>query len=95
MELSLEHMLELLEDKMVRTTKGSYISVDDLKQLQKDFKEAKDDQEPKGTAKTLLGARKALSEDPEFLAQFNQEPKAPADAAVVKRVGAESEDQAA
>lgn len=90
---TLDQLLEMLEDKLVTTSNGSYISVDDLKQLEKDFKEGKTLSEPTGTAKTLHGARKALSEDPEFLKAFEpREPKAPADTTVVNRVaGAEGE----
>jgi hypothetical protein len=87
MELSLEDMLPLLEDKVVQTSQGPYISVKDLQQLQQDFKEAKTLLEPTGKAKTLHGARAALKQDPDFLAEFEKKlPKAPADADVVKPV---------
>jgi hypothetical protein len=96
MELYVDQMLELLDDKIVRTKAGPYISVEALKQLQKDFKEAKSLDEPTGKAKTLFGARKALAQDPEFLASFEEKlPKAPADAGVVKPVAEERTNEAA
>ena len=95
-DLTLEHMLDLLEDRIVTTSKGRYIAIDDLQQLKKDFKEAKELQEPSGKAKTLLGARKALKEDPEFLKEFEAHmPKAPADAGVVKPVAEGARNEAA
>lgn len=93
MELTLENMLELLEDRIVPTSGGLYVSVEDLKRLQEEYKGMKSADEPTGKAKTLFAARKALHEDPEFLKQFGpKEPKAPADAAVVKPVAEERND---
>src|SRR5512135_631742 len=89
--LSIERALEILEARMVKTSKGPYISVEDLKELAKEFKEAKADRDQMAPLRTLAQAKLALKSDPEFLAGFD-EPivRAPADSAVVKREGEET-----
>jgi len=88
MELDLEKWLEILDDRVVQTSKGPYISVGDLKKLNEEFKEAKKGAEPDKapTGKTLNQVSRELIKDPEFLKQFDDTPKAPADAGVVKPV---------
>lgn len=86
---NLDQWLEILDNRIVRTKAGPYVSVEDLKKLNEEFKEAKAAEDPgkfkPGT--TLNQVSRALLKDPEFLAQFEPpEVRAPADAGVVKPV---------
>lgn len=84
---TVEDMLALLEDKIVTTEQGRFISIDDLRKLEAEYKEAEAEDKPKGHAKTLFGARKGLFSDEEFMELFDDRPPtAPADADVVKPV---------
>lgn len=66
-----EGILELLEDKLVRTSKGSYIAVEDLRNLVKDTAELRKEQTAEMPRhKTMFAARKAALRDEELIKMF-------------------------
>lgn len=79
---TLDEMLELISDKIVVTDQGSYIRVDDLKELNKELGEARSAQAEKDAApkpKGFAAAKEAAKKDPEFMKLFEQStPQAPA-----------------
>lgn len=74
-----EAMLELLDDKIIRTKSGSYISVDDLKSLQKELADQRREEKKEAPKfKTLTAAREAALADEEFVKRFGDpQPQAP------------------
>lgn len=83
-----EATLELLEDKMVRTSRGSYIAVEDLRNLVKETSEMKREQIREAPRyKTMASARLAALADDELRAMFDEPIPPSADApnrAVIK-----------
>ena len=73
-----EAMLELLDDKIVRTSKGSFIAVDDLKALQKELAGQRKEEKEAPKFKTMAAAREAALSDEEFVKRFGDpQPQAP------------------
>jgi predicted HAD superfamily Cof-like phosphohydrolase len=74
----MEAILELLDDKMVRTTKGSFIAVEDLRNLVKDYAELRKEREQKQPRhKTMTEARRAAKLDKELIAMFEKKSSPP------------------
>ena len=73
----IDKVLEVLDDKIVRTQEGSYIKVDDLLDFQRQVREMKDEQEQRPKPKTFREARLMAMADPE-LQTLPSPPRAPA-----------------
>lgn len=70
-----EGMMEMLDDKMVRTSNGSYISVEDLRRLVKSKAEMKEEEKENAPKhKTMHAARLAALADKELRAMFEPSP---------------------
>ena len=76
--LDLDHMIEVLDDKIVRTAEGSFIKVEDLKELHKQVREASEAEKLKPKPKTFAEARMQASRDPSVQAAHAPAPRAPA-----------------
>jgi len=73
----IDHVLEYLDDKIVRTDQGSYIRVDDLKDFQRQVREMKEEEAGKPKPKTFAEARRLAEADPN-LQTTPPPPRAPA-----------------
>lgn len=63
--------MELLDDKLVRTSKGSYIAVEDLRNLVKDTAEMRKEQIAEAPRhRTMHAARAAAMRDEELVKMF-------------------------
>lgn len=70
-----EEMMELLDHKMVRTSNGSYISIEDLRSLVKETAEMrKEERKEMPHHKSMHAARKAALADKELRAMFEPSP---------------------
>ena len=76
--LDLDHMIEVLDDKIVRTDQGSFIKVDDLKDFHKQVREAKVEEDRKPKPKTFASARVQALADQAINPPPPQAPRAPA-----------------
>lgn len=91
MNIPVDQLIEALDDKIVRTNQGSFVRVDDLRQLEKEIREARQEEEAKPKPKTFAAAREMAKRDPN-LQPPPQAPRAPA-LSGVKGVGATEEDK--
>jgi hypothetical protein len=73
----IDRVLEVLDDKIVRTSEGAFIRVDDLKEFQQQVRDMKAEQELKPKPKTFREARLLAQADP-ALQTTPPPPRAPA-----------------
>ena len=75
---SLDEVLEALGDKLQRTSRGSYIKVDDLRELMEQRAEEKRGDRTKQTdvlrPRTFEQARVLAQSDPDFMERFKKAP---------------------
>ncbi len=62
----IDSVIAALDDKIVRTDQGSYISVDDLKEFQKQVRETKEVEQQKPRITSFAQAREMAKRDPMF-----------------------------
>lgn len=67
---NIEEVLTLLEGKLVHTQSGSYIKVDDLRDLVGEQVKAKTEESQKPTPRTFTQAKQMAKLDPELAAAF-------------------------
>lgn len=89
MSIDVDTMIEALGDKIVRTSQGSFIKVDDLVDFQKQVRESQAVDPNKPKPKTFAEARVLAKRDPDLMAA-PEPPRAPA-LSSVKGVTAEEE----
>lgn len=83
----IDHVIKVLDDKIVRTSQGSFIKVDDLREFQRQVRESRQAEQSVPRPKTFHAARELAKRDPRF-AQQPRPPQPPAFASV-KGVGGE------
>jgi hypothetical protein len=73
----IDRVIEVLGDKVVRTSNGSFIKVDDLKEFENQVREMKSEQADKPKPKTFREARMLAMADPNLRTKPSP-PRAPA-----------------
>lgn len=73
----LEAALELLESRTVRTDRGTYIKVDDLRELVQEFKDHEKEEREAPQFRSFAAASAAAKEDPELKAAFDESTRPP------------------
>lgn len=67
----LDAVMKLLDDKIVRTSDGAYIKIEDLRTLRKQFEDSeRSETEGRKDIKTMAAARLSALKDPEFAKHF-------------------------
>lgn len=66
----LEAVMQLLDDKLIRTDSGAYIRVEDLRELQAQYRDMKRAEEEAPKIKTMAAAKIAAMKDEEFVKSF-------------------------
>ena len=85
----IDDVIRALDSKMVRTTQGSFINVDDLREVYTQVREAKVAEQEKPKPKTFAAARALAKLDP----QFAQPPKPPTAPAFARVTGVQQEEE--
>lgn len=94
----LDFILELLDDKIVKTNDGLFIRVEDLRSLSEQFKQIKEDEKgAQPPPRTMSEARESLLKNREWMERFKKlkEPINVTEADLVKNVTEGSTNEAA
>lgn len=85
----IDEVIRALDSKMVRTTQGSFIKVDDLREVYAQVREARVAEQEMPKPKTFAAARELAKQDP----RFAQPPKPPTAPAFARVSGVQQEEE--
>ena len=74
---NVDSVIELLGDKIIHTSQGSFIRVDDLREIEQQVRESKAAEAQAPRPKTFAEAREMAKRDPEMMTLL-EPPRAPA-----------------